>query len=174
MAKTREKKESEVKNLAENFAAAKSVVLTSCDGLKVSQSQELRNLLRAKNVNFVACKKTLVKRAASDVSLEIAEEMGNTPGSLALAFGEDEVSAAKILAEFVKGKDTIKIHGGILEGKFINTAKVLELSKLPSKLEMIAITLRTMQAPVSGFVNVLAGNLRGLVNVLNAVKEAKS
>jgi large subunit ribosomal protein L10 len=90
-----------------------------------------------------------------------------------MAFGSDEVAPAKILVDFAKGKE-MKIYGGLLEGKFITAAKVKELAGLPSKLELIALTVRTIQAPISGFVNVLAGNLRGLVNVLKAVKESKS
>lgn len=173
MPKTRIQKENEVKKMAEGFSQAKAVVLTSCDGLKVSASNELRNLLRAQGVQFVAGKKTLIKRAAAEFAPEISPEIDSAQGGLAMAFGSDEVAPAKILVDFAKGKE-MKIYGGLLEGKFITAAKVKELAGLPSKLELIALTVRTIKAPLNGFANVLAGNLRGLVNVLNAVKESKN
>ena len=66
------------------------------------------------------------------------------------------------------------ILGGILEGAFISRDKVLALAALPGRLELLAKTVGTLQAPISGFVNVLAGNIRGLVNVLQAVKDEKT
>jgi len=173
MPKTRIQKENEVKKMAEGFSQAKAVVLTSCDGLKVSSSNELRNLLRAQGIQFIAGKKTLIKRAAADSAPEISSEIDSAQGGLAMAFGSDEVAPAKILVDFAKGKE-MKIYGGLLEGKFISSDKVKELASLPSKLELIAKTVGTIKAPLSGFVNVLVGNLRDLINVLNAVKESKN
>jgi len=174
MAKTKQQKEDEVKKISDNFTKAKSVVFTSFDGLTVAESQQLRNDLRKEDVDYLACKKTLLKRAlakaeAKDIDVDSLE------GSLGLAFGkQDEVAPAKILANFSKKNDLLKIHGGILEGAFIAAGKVLELSKLPSRDELIAKTVGTIAAPISGFVNVMAGNLRSLVNVLNGIKDSKS
>ena len=66
------------------------------------------------------------------------------------------------------------IFGGVLEEKFMDEAEVMALSKLLSKPELYAKLVGSINAPVSGFVNVLAGTMRGLVNVLSAVKDAKS
>lgn len=173
MPKTKSQKQEEVKKLKQSFASAKSAVFTSYDGLTVAQSQELRNNLRNEKVKYLACKKTLFKRALEGSKLDFNPD--EFSGSLAVAFGkEDEVAPAKILADFAKDKEALKIQGGILEGKFINASKVLELAKLPSRLELIAKTVATINAPISGFVNVLAGNIRGLVNVLNGIKKSKS
>jgi len=123
---------------------------------------------------LVASKKTLLKKALAESALSVnADEF---TGSLAVAFGltAEETAPAKILAKFGKDKEAIKIQGGLLEGKFISAAKVLELAKLPSRLELLARTVGAIKAPITGFVNVLAGNLRGLVNVLNAIKDSKN
>jgi large subunit ribosomal protein L10 len=173
MAKTRLIKEDEVKKIEESFTTASSVVFSSYDKLTVAKSQILRRALRAAGVSFLACKKTLLERVLKARKLEV--NVDELKGSIALAFGTtDEVAPAKILADFAKTNEALKIQGGLLENKFINSSKVLELAALPSKMEMLAQTVRTIQAPISGFVNVLAGNLRGLVNALNAIKDSKN
>jgi len=68
----------------------------------------------------------------------------------------------------------VSFLGGILEGKFLSKEEVLALAKLPSKQELYAKVVGSLNAPISGFVNVLAGNIRGLVNVLKAIEEKKA
>ena len=72
-----------------------------------------------------------------------------------------------------KTNENLKIVGGILGKSVLSSQEVMALSKLPSKEELLAKFVGTINAPVSGFVNVLAGNLRGLVNVLKAVADNK-
>ncbi|MCX6786070.1 MAG: 50S ribosomal protein L10 [Candidatus Komeilibacteria bacterium] len=173
MAKTRSVKQVEVKKIEESFTTASSVVFSSYDRLTVAKSQILRRALRAAGVTFLAVKKTLLEKVLKEKKLAI--DVKELKGSIALAFGtSDEVAPAKILANFAKTNEALQIQGGLLENKFITSAKVLELAALPAKLEMLAQTVRTIQAPISGFVNVLAGNLRGLVNALNAIKDSKN
>ena len=62
----------------------------------------------------------------------------------------------------------------MLEGRFIDAAKVKALAELPSKQQLLGQLVGTLNAPISGFVNVLAGNIRGLVTALNAIKEQKA
>jgi len=174
MAKTLKQKEEEIKKIADSLKQAKSVVFTSYDGLTVADSQKLRNDLRHEDVSYMVSKKTLLKRAMSESEIKDVDT-DSFKGSLGLAFGHsDEVAPAKIVANFAKTKENLKIHGGILEGAFISAEKVMELAKLPARLEMIAKTVATIKAPITGFVNVMAGNLRGLVNVLNSIKDKKA
>lgn len=99
-------------------------------------------------------------------------------GKLAAVFSyEDEVAPAKIIANFRKDKekaDKIFFLGGILENKLLSKEEMESLSQLPSKPELYAKLVGSLNAPVSGFVNVLAGNLRGLVGVLKAISEKKA
>lgn len=172
MPKNKSQKDSEVKKLQEQFALAKTAVFLSYTGLNVKDAQILRNNLRQEGAAMIASKKTLLKKALAQSGLEV--DADKFSGSLAVAFGAgDEVAPAKVLAKFGKDKEAIKIQGGLLEGKFISVAKVLELAKLPSRLELLAKTAAAIKAPLTGLVNVLAGNLRGLVNVLNSIKESK-
>lgn len=97
-------------------------------------------------------------------------------GRIATIFGyEDEVAPAKILADFQKEhEEKVDFVAGILENKLLNSEEVKALAKLPSKAELYAKIVGSINAPVSSFVNVLAGNIRNLVNVLKAVEEKKA
>ena len=173
MPKTKQQKEAEVQKLKDGLERAKTVVFVSYDGLKVKESQKLRENLKKEGVTFFALKKSLLNKALEGSDLPV--KMDELSGGLAAAFGyADEVTPARILADFMKGKENLKIRGGLLEKKYLSAQEIISLAKLPGKLEMLAKTLATMKAPVSGFVNVLAGNLRGLVNVLNALKQSKT
>jgi len=173
MAKTRVQKEEAFSTLCTELKEAKAVVFANFQGLTVAASQELRAKCRENNIAYIASKKTILKKALKDAGLDIDVEAFE--GGVGVALGkEDEVLPAQIVAQFAKDHEVMKIFGGVLEGAFIDGAKVTELSKLPSKLELYARLVGTINAPVSGFVNVLAGNLRGLVTVLNAVKDAKA
>lgn len=173
MAKTRQQKEEAVQGLVENIKNSKSVVFANFQGLKVSESEELRNKCREQGIAYVASKKTFVKRALKDLDLDVDTKAYN--GAVAAIFGlEDEVAAAQVIANFAKDHEVVDIFGGVLEGAYIDAAKVKELSKLPSKDELLAKMVGSLNAPVSGFVNVLAGNLRGLATVLSAIKDQKA
>ena len=86
----------------------------------------------------------------------------------------DEVTPARIVNTFAKTHEVVSIFGGLLEGKFIDSAMVKSLANLPSKTELLSRMVGSFNAPLSGLVNVLAGNLRGLARVLNAYKDKKA
>lgn len=171
MAKTRQQKEATLQTLVDQLKTAKSAVFANFQGLKVKETDELRATCRELRLTYMASKKTLVQRALRDVGL-IADAKG-FDGGISVVCGNDEVSPAKTIANFAKTHEAVRIFGGVLEGLFVDATKVSELAKLPSKTELLSRLVGSLNAPVSGFVNVLAGNLRGLVTVLNAVKEKK-
>ena len=173
MPKTRAQKEEAVSSLVANINDAKAAVFANYQGLTVPQLEELRGLCREAGVHCIASKKTLVKRALSDAGMDVDTKAFK--GGIVSFFGKtDEVTPAKIVANFAKDNEVVTIFGGMLEGQYIDDKKVKELSSLPSKEELLAKLVGSLNAPVSGFVNVLAGNLRGFVGVLNAIKEAKA
>ncbi len=173
MAKSRQAKTDSLNDLSNNLSTAKSVVFANFQGLKVKEIEELRNKCRAENVYFVATKKTILAKALKDAGFTV--DVKNFTGGVAAIFGlQDEVAPAQITAQFAVTHGVVKLFGGILEGNFIDSTKVNALALLPSKQQLLGQLVRTLNAPVSGFVNVLAGNLRGLVGVLNNIKEAKA
>lgn len=173
MAKTRQQKEDFIKNFNEKLQQAKSIVFVHFDGLKVKEIEELRKLFRAEKIDYVVAKKTLLKKAFEKAGIENYDP-ATFEKEVGVAFGiEDEVAPARIIQQFSKNHEALQAFGGVLENSFVGQEKVIELSRLPSKEELLAKVVGTINAPVSGFVNALAGNLRKLVYVLSAVKDSK-
>jgi len=172
MAKSKQQKTEALEEAKNKFDSSKLVVLASYNDLPVSEMQELRKRLKEKDVFYKVIKKTILKLVAKD---KVDEGLiDGLRGNLTLAYSSDEVSAAKILAEFAKDHEGLELHAGWLENDFIDKAKVEELSKLLGKEELLAKLVGSLQSPISGLVNVLGGNTRGLVNVLKAITEVKS
>lgn len=173
MAKSKQQKELTLGQLAEQLEAAKSVVFADFRGLTVKEATEFRNKARKEDIKVLVAKKTLMRLAFSKAGYE-GVDPSKLEGALVMITGmSDEVAPAKLAAEYSKDHEALKIVGGVLERKLVDAAAVKALAKLPSKQELLAKLVGSINAPVSGLVNVLAGNLRGLVNVLNAVKDAK-
>ncbi len=169
---TKGQKKELVKELADKLKDSKAVVFSDYKGLQVKDLTALRKELREAGVELKVLKKTLINLALKDAGIEA--DVKKMEGQIALAVSsEDEVVAAKIIAKAAKANENLKIVGGILGVKELSAAEVNALAKLPSKEELLAKFVGSINAPVSGFVNVLAGNLRGLMNVLKAVADAK-
>jgi len=176
MPKTKEQKRTILKELTNKIDKAKSIIFAKYNGLTVKDNEELRTKLRQENSEYYVAKKTLFGLALKDKAIA-GLDVKNFDGQVAAIFGyTDEVAPAKIVAEFKKDKekaDKIDFVGGILENKFINAAEVMSLAKLPSKQELYAKLVGSINAPVSGFVNALAGNIRNFVQVLKAIEGKK-
>lgn len=170
---TKQQKIELVKELAEKIKVAKSAVFVDYKGLKVKDSTDLKRSLRKAGVNYVVVRKTLLDIALKNAGIE-GVSVKTMDGQVALSLSNtDEVSGAKLIDTFSKTNENVKMLGGVLGTQVMNAAEVKALAKIPSKEELLAKLVGTLNAPVSGFVNVLAGNLRSLVNVLNAVGEAR-
>lgn len=170
---TKEQKKKLVKELSQKLKDSKATVFSDFKGMNVKDMTILRKELREKGIDFQVLKKTLLGVALKKVSLEM--DTKKLEGQIAVAISsQDEVDAAKIIAKNSKSKKNLKIVGGLLGLKALSKEEVLALSKLPSKEELLAKLVGTINAPVSGLVNVLAGNLRGLVQTLKAIGEKKA
>jgi large subunit ribosomal protein L10 len=168
---TRSQKEIIVKDLADKLGKIKAAVFADYTGMSVAKLTELRRKLREKNADLKVAKKTLIDLAAKKAGLEKIDTK-NMTGQVAVIMGyDDEVTPAKTIFEFDKKSEKIKFLGGILENNFIDAQGVLSLAKLPSKQELLAKAVGSIAAPLSGMVNVLQGNLRGLIQVLSQIKK---
>ncbi len=174
MAKTRQRKESEVREFVDGLRGAKSTVFADLSSLKVNETSSFRRTAKKEDVSVAVAKKTLLRHALKEANVT-AVDIANLQGSVAMLFGMgDEIAPAKLLAALRKEKDTVKVLGGLLEGQWMTADQVMALAKLPSKQQLIGQLVGVMNSPISGFVNVLAGNLRGLVTVLGAIKDTKT
>lgn len=173
MAATKAEKTQVIKDLAEKFAKAKSIVFLGFQGLTVKDDMDFRRRLTKENVDYKVSKKTLIKKGLKEAKIEKVDDLViEGPVSVAIGY-EDEVAPARIAKEFSKTSDKIKILGGYMASKYLNASEMKTLAGLPGKDQMRAQLLGTINAPISGFVNVLAGNIRGLVTVLKAYGDTK-
>lgn len=173
MAKTKVQKEEIIAKLEDKVARMKAAVIVDYKGLKVKDIEALRNLLREKDVEFNVSKNTLTKIVLKKQNITFDEGVFKKPVAIAFAYS-DEVAPAKEITLFAKKNEAVEILGGILENSYIDSAMVGRLAALPSKEELRAKMVGTIAAPLTGMVNSFAGNLRGLVNVLNSLKEKKA
>ncbi len=172
-AKVLEQKKAVVAALAEKLKNASSGVLVDYKGINVADDTKLRSDMRKAGVEYAVYKNTLIRLAANQVGLKGLDNYLN--GTTALAISQtDVVAPAKIITEYAKKiQNKFEVKAGFVEGKAIDAAGVSTLAELPPKEVLIATVLAGFNAPITGFVNVLNGNLRGLAVALNAIREKK-
>jgi len=163
----------QLKTLKEKISAAKSVVFSDYHGLTVAQIQELRSKVQESKGEFTVAKNTLIKLALKDQKLTLEDSILTGPTAILIAT-EDEISPIKALVEFAKTNQLPTVKAGILENRALTASEVQNLALLPGRLQLQAKLVGTLAAPLSGFINVLQGNLRGLVGVLDAIKKQKA
>ena len=164
-----------VNEMKEKLQSAQGAVLVGFTGLFVADVTKLRRKFREGNVEYKVIKNTLTRIAANEVGYEGLSEFLEGPTALAYST-EDAVAPAKILKEFIKETKTeaLTVKVGICDGQVIDAAGVEALANLPSREELLAKLVGSMQAPISGLVNVLQGNIRNMVYVLDAVRAKKA
>ncbi|MCL2083631.1 MAG: 50S ribosomal protein L10 [Oscillospiraceae bacterium] len=168
-------KQAFVDQLAEKIKNASAGVLVDYKGINVADDTKLRRELRAAGVDYSVTKNTLLNFACEKIGFDSLNLSTHLKGTTALAVSADDpVAAAKILSDYAKksnGKFSIK--AGFVDGRVITSAEVAALAELPPREQLIARVLGGLNAPISGLVNVLNGNIRGLVVALNAIAEQK-
>jgi len=142
-------KQQEVDAIAAKLRESSSTVVADYRGLNVAQVTQLRKLLREAGVEFQVLKNSLVSRAAA--SAELGELDSILTGPTAVAFSADAVAPAKILNDFAKKNDALKIKGGVVDGVFYDAAQVKALADLPSREGLLSMLLSVLQAPVRNF-----------------------
>ncbi|HZG64740.1 MAG TPA: 50S ribosomal protein L10 [Rubrobacteraceae bacterium] len=167
----REDKARVIEDLAEKLRGS-AVVLVDYKGINVAQSTELRARSRESGVDFVVAKNTLAKRAADQAGVEGLDEF--LVGPTAIAFSEDPVVGAKLMAEFAGQVESFVLKGGLLEGgRVLDEAGVVALSRLPGREQLIAQVVGGIGSPLTSFVTVLNNTVQGLVVALGQIAEQK-
>lgn len=169
---TREQKQKVVEELADKIKRQKSLIFTDVTGVSVGEIQDLRRKLREQEIEYKVAKKTLIDFALKKDSTrqELSNKVKKLTGTIGLAISYDEpIMPIKILDNFSKEHKNLKILGGIMEGKILTIEDVKELAKIPSKDELLVMFIGSLKAPVSNFVSILAGGIRNLVGIFNAI-----
>lgn len=174
MALTKIKKNQIIADFTGLLGSSKLTVVASYQGTSVKAMQALRKQARENATLVRVFKNRLVKKAMQNIPFTKDTDTDALKGMLIYAFNpEDEVAPAQVLAEFAKTQPSIKFVGAITEdGTFISPDDVMVLANLPGKEQLRAMLVGTIATPLNGFVNVLAGNLLGVMNILKAYAES--
>ena len=152
---------------------AQVAVITEYQGLTVEDITKLRREIQKTGGDYMVTKNTLAKIAVKGTEYEaLAEKM---TGPIALAFGfEDPVSPAKAVVKFIKESKKGAIVGAVLEGKLMTEAETRALADLPSKEELFAKTLGSINSPASGIVGSINAVMSQLTRAMAAVRDQKA
>jgi large subunit ribosomal protein L10 len=168
----REEKARVIEDLAGKLRGG-SAVLVDYQGMGVARSTDLRRRSREAGVEFVVAKNTLTRRAADEAGVGDLSQF--LVGPTALAFSEDPVASAKLMAEVADQVESFALKGGLLEGgRVLGEADVVALSKLPNREQLLAQIVGGISSPLTGLVTVLNNTIQGLVVALGQIAEQKS
>ena len=170
MALTKAQKQKIVDDLKEKVDKQKSIVLASIVGVKVKGLTRLRKEMKKQDCELKVAKKTLISLAFKEKKIDI--DTKKLEGEVALSFGYwDEILPFKILYDFSKEDENLKILGGLIGQELLTREKAIELAQLSTREELLARLVGSIFSPISGLVNVLQGNIKGLMYALSAIKK---
>lgn len=163
-----------VKQLTEKWNKYDSFFFFDFTGMDVSQMTELREKAKESGFEVKVVKNTLLRFVLKNLNYNVEELSSVLFGPTAVvAGGGDIVSAAKILKEFSK-ETSLRIKGGIVEGRPVKTDEILALAEIPSRDELVATLVSRIASPITSLLYTLSGLIRALVYAIKAIEEKKS
>jgi large subunit ribosomal protein L10 len=157
MALTKEQKTKQIKDIKEKLSSQKAMVFVDFSKVSSKDMFSLRKILKEAGCNLKIVKKTLARIAFGQAGISFWNKIkSSVPGQLALVLGiEDEIAPSRISNKFAKDHENFKILGGIFESKFIARERVLELSAIPTRNELLGRLVGSIASPMSSFARVL-------------------
>jgi len=161
-----------VKELTKDFSDYTSLVITHYHGLTVKQITELRGKFFDVGVKFLVVKNNLVKIALKDSGFISLEK--EFVGPVAIALSNDPIAVSKVLIDFIKNNENLKLIKGIIDGAEVNSEGIKTLSSMPSLDELRAKLIALLQTPATSLASVLIASPSSLVRVVSAYSESKN
>ncbi|MCC6611366.1 MAG: 50S ribosomal protein L10 [Burkholderiales bacterium] len=166
-----DEKKAAVAEISARIAQAQSVVVAEYRGLEVEGMTELRRKARASGVYLRVLKNTLARRAVKDTPFEkLADQMA---GPLIYGISSDPVASAKVLSDFAKANEKVVVKAGAMPGSLLSAAEVKSLATMPSREELLAQLLGTMQEPIAKLARTLNEVPARFARTLAAVRDAR-
>ncbi|MGE5149004.1 MAG: 50S ribosomal protein L10 [Rhodospirillaceae bacterium] len=166
-----EQKQAMVSEVSTKLANAQTLIVAEYRGLDVERVTQLRSKARKSGVYLRVLKNTLARRAVQGTPFE--KLSGQMVGPLMYGISEDPVAGAKVLSEFAKENELFVIKAGAMSGAVMSAQDIKALASLPSREQLIATLLGTMQAPVAKLVRTMNEVPGKFVRTLAALKEQK-
>lgn len=169
---TKAKKEEQLQSLKEKLQRSEALFVTTFKGIKVSEVNEVRKLVREKGGEYRVFKNTLIRIGTEETPFKPVMDYVEGPTALVFSY-RDPVEIAKALKDFIKTHPALEIKGLVIQGKGYDARMIDELVKLPPREVLLAQVLGTIQAPLSNFVGLMSALLRNFLYVLKAIEEKK-
>jgi len=160
-----------IRKIKELIQSSSDVIFTDFRGLNVAQITELRRCLQEKEGEYRVVKNNYARLALNDLGFPFEEEFLIDPTALALAQA-DVGPITKVLSDFTRDS-TLRIKGGLVDGKVVSAAEVEAISKLPGRDQLYAMLMGTMNAPLRNLVYLMNEVVTRLVRTLQAVADSK-
>lgn len=165
-------KNEKLEEIKQAVSNAKVAIVTDYRGYTVEEITGLRRELQKEGAEYTVVKNTLAKIAIKDTSYEPMAELFKGPVAVAFGF-EDQVSPAKILTKYIKQVKKGEIKGAVLDGKLLSAKEVDALAKLPSREELLAKMLGSINSPATGIVMCVSGVMSALTRAVEEVRKQK-
>ena len=170
----RNEKSTLVSEISEIVGKSTAVFLTDYSGISVEDINDLRNQFRNEGVNYKVFKNTLFKRAL-DESGKYEKLADHLVGMTGFAFAEDNpVAPAKIIKKYFDKNKKLSLKACYIEGEYFDGNSLDTLASLPSKNDLVASIIGSINAPASGIVGAINAVMRDLVSVIDEVAKTKA
>lgn len=166
-------KEELVAEIKDRFSGSEAVIMADYRGLSVKEMQQLRNAVREVGGDIKVYKNTLTEIAIRELALPNMDAYLGGPTAFVF-IAADPVAPAKALSTFAKAHKALDLKGGLVANRVVDADGVKAIASLPSREELLAKLLGTMQNPLTGTVRVLAGPARAFATVLDAIAKQKA
>ena len=166
-----DQKKAVVSEAVQVFSAAEAAVLAEYRGLSVAQITELRSEARSNGVDIRVVKNTLAKRSVSGTPFECLSD--HFVGPVLISSAGDPIAVAKVVSKFAKDHEALKIMVGVMNGDLIDKSTIQMLAKMPSRDELLATLMATMNAPLEKFVRTLNEVPGKLVRTMAAYRDSR-
>jgi len=167
---SKQKKQETIEELKEILGRSKAVILSDYRGLTAQQMSQLRNKLRPLGSRTLVAKNTLVLKSLAELGLPQPEDLLQGPTALSVVYGELN-QPVRALLDFARETGALKVKGGLMGAHLMSIQEIQMLPQLPGQETLRAQALGGVVSPISGFVGVLDGMVRGLLYALNARAE---
>ena len=166
-----DQKKAVVSEATQIFSAAEAAVLAEYRGLSVAQITELRSEARSNGVDIRVIKNTLARRSVSGTPFECLSD--HFVGPVRISSAGDPIAVAKVVSKFAKDHEALKIMVGVMNGDLIDKSTIQMLAKMPSRDELLATLMATMNAPLEKVVRTLNEVPGKLVRTMAAYRDSR-